>query len=234
MNRIISIAGGSGVGKTTISQLLIEAIGQENAVMIHGDDSHKWERGEENWQQYTHLDPSANNLEREFDHLSELKSNNNISRSHYDHDTGKFTDPLNIDAKPFIIYDGLHALYNANMRFVSDLKIFVKASEPLRTYWKVNRDTEKRGATKESVLDHCARRRNDYEQFIAPQENEADIVIFFELQHTIDTDYPMEDDDMSFCLSIKTNQEDIIYNCNLDEFKDIINNTVLKQLEREI
>ena len=68
-NRVISISGPSGVGKTTISNLIISVLEANSAIIISGDDSHKWERGSDNWKNFTHLNPEANNIDKEFKQL---------------------------------------------------------------------------------------------------------------------------------------------------------------------
>ena len=44
-NILIGISGDSGVGKTTITSMIQEVMGQ-NCVVLNGDNYHKWERGE--------------------------------------------------------------------------------------------------------------------------------------------------------------------------------------------
>jgi uridine kinase len=229
MIKLISIAGRSGVGKTTISTLLSEILTDEKSVIIYGDDSHRWERGDPNWDKYTHFNPEANLLEKDYVQLLKLKLNKSIERKHYDHDTGKFTEPNHIEPKQIIIYDGLHGFYDNRLKSISDLKIYVKASEPLRQYWKINRDIKERGHTMESVVDHCVKRDNDFEKYIAPQEKDADIVIFFELQDFIETDFPVGND-IEFCLQVLVKGAKPIYNCNLDNFKKIISNVILNKV----
>jgi uridine kinase len=49
MPKLISIAGSSGVGKTTISRIIQHVLGEENTICISGDDLHKWERNNSIW-----------------------------------------------------------------------------------------------------------------------------------------------------------------------------------------
>jgi uridine kinase len=116
MNLLINIAGPSGVGKTTIANLIHAVNNYDSSIVISGDDAHKWERNNKNWQHITHLHPEANNLEQEYEQLSLLKNNKSINRSHYNHSTGLFDKPEIINSKKIIIYEGLHALYLEKMR----------------------------------------------------------------------------------------------------------------------
>ena len=64
MKNVICITGSSGVGKSTLSKFLYFIFGCNDVVTLNGDDAHRWERGDTNWDIYTHLNPSANNLDK--------------------------------------------------------------------------------------------------------------------------------------------------------------------------
>ena len=179
LNKVISISGSSGVGKTTLSEFLFYILGEENITVIRGDDSHKWEREDSQWEKYTHLNPEANNLESEVESILALKKGNSIARKSYNHSTGKFDNDVKILPNDFIIYEGLHALYG-DMRLISDIGIFIETEESLKNQWKLNRDTQKRGYTKEQVEDVLLRREKDERLYIIPQRENADIVVTFE------------------------------------------------------
>ena len=59
---IIGITGPSGVGKTTLSKLITYLYNIKDTLILSGDDLHKWERNDPNWNTYTHFNPDANNL----------------------------------------------------------------------------------------------------------------------------------------------------------------------------
>lgn len=179
MNKIISISGSSGVGKTTISRLISLALPNEKTLVLSGDDLHRWERGDVNWKKITHLNPEANNLLLGFEHLKTLKGNNKITRQTYNHDTGKFDEGVTVYPSKFIVYEGLHALYDVRTRDISWIKIFVDTDEELKKEWKMKRDTKKRGYTKKQVEDAIKRREKDERKYINPQKDHADLIIRF-------------------------------------------------------
>lgn len=173
--KLISITGPSGVGKTTISKLISCIF--DNSLIISGDDSHRWDRYSDNWKQFTHLDPAANNLEEEKTQLKQLKDMKLIERKLYNHDTGLFDDPITLEPKDVIIYEGLHTLYDNELRDLADVKIFIDTDEMLKTEWKTKRDTLKRGYTVEHVIETIKKRLPDEEKYILPQKQYADIII---------------------------------------------------------
>ena len=179
MKNLICITGSSGVGKSTLSKFLYFIFGCNDVVTINGDDAHKWERGDTNWNIHTHLNPSSNNLHEEIESLKKLISGESIMRKRYNHDTGKFDAPVNIDPKEIILYEGLHALYGT-MSELCDIGIFVETERDLLTQWKVERDTTKLGYTVDEVKSAIKRREIDESLYIEPQKQKADIIIRFE------------------------------------------------------
>lgn len=174
---LIGIGGDSGVGKTTISGAIERALGEGFVTMIRGDDMHKWERGHEKWNEFTHLNPKANQLHEELNYLKQLKMGKVVHRRHYDHTTGKFTQAKKIKAGKVIIFEGLHPFYLDKVRALFDLKVFIQPAETLATHWKVCRDRKKRGYTTEMVLEQIKKRDKDRQAYIQTQAEIADVLI---------------------------------------------------------
>jgi phosphoribulokinase len=65
------------------------------------------------------------------------------------------------------------------MRDCYDVKVYLEPDEDLRIKWKLRRDTQERGYSKERVLEIVQRRRVDLEKFIQPQRTLADMVVSF-------------------------------------------------------
>ncbi len=173
----IGIAGDSGAGKSRLLVMLGELLSEDSILNIEGDGDHKWERGDDNWNEMTHLNPQANYLYRQAEDLRVLRGNNSVKRADYDHDTGTFTAKRRILPKPYIIMCGLHSLYLPQMRQVLDMKIYLDTDEALRCYWKLGRDQGSRGHTWAEVKAQIETRRGDAEKYIHPQKQYADLVI---------------------------------------------------------
>ena len=176
---IIAIAGDSGSGKTTLLNEISELFDKDNYLKLETDRYHKWERGNENYLQFTHLNPKANNIEKMSKDVYNLKIGNEIYSVDYDHNTGKFTQEEKIESKNNVILCGLHTLYNKNVNEIIDLKIFMDTDRELIKKWKIKRDVEERGYSVEKVLKQIETREKDYEEYIKNQKNNADIIINF-------------------------------------------------------
>ena len=176
MCNVFAIAGDSGSGKTTLGNLLKKYF--SSSFLLECDRYHKWERGDENWKKFTHLNPESNYLTKMNEDIFDLKIGNTIYQVDYDHKSGKFTEPEKIDCSDNIIMCGLHSLYSSNNE-VYNIKIFVDTDDVLKHTWKIKRDMVKRGYTKEEVLRQIELRKKDYYEFVYPQRNISDIVVNF-------------------------------------------------------
>lgn len=76
------------------------------------------------------------------------------------------------------------------------------SDEKLRRYWKIQRDTEQRGHSKDAVLKSIEERMPDAEKYIYPQKNYADLIVrYFDktLQNCTDENHDVQ---MSVTLTI--------------------------------
>lgn len=174
---IIGISGESGVGKSTIAEIVALFFEEKNTTIISTDDLHKWERNNVMWETITHLNPDANNLELGDIHIKELSKGKSIFRSVYNHKTGNFNPPIKIEPQKIIIVEGLHSFYSDISKKTVDLKIFVDTDEELRIHWKIIRDTEERGYKYNMVLDAINKRKSDSDKIRAAQINVADVIV---------------------------------------------------------
>src|SRR6185369_9098709 len=174
---IIGIAGESGVGKSTIAEIISLFYGAENTTVISTDDLHKWERTNPIWETITHLNPEANNLELGDIHILELAQGKPIFRSVYSHKTGNFNPPLKMEPRQIVVVEGLHAFYTDISRDTIDMKIYVDTNEELKCHWKIVRDTEERGYKYNAVLDAINKRRKDATLIRDVQIAVADVVV---------------------------------------------------------
>lgn len=194
----IAITGDSGSGKTTISNIIKNIFNE--SFILECDRYHKWERTDEKWNEFTHLNPKSNYITKMKNDVFDLIIGNNIYQVDYDHKTGRFTDKQLIESKENIIICGLHSLYLEEN--ILNLKIYIDTDENLRIPWKINRDIKKRGYSIEKIMEQINKRKEDFNKYILPQKNIADIIINFYTDKLFNIDNFIPDENLNVFLRI--------------------------------
>ena len=176
---ILGIVGDSASGKSTIADGITKILGSEKVVSICTDDYHKFDRRERAQSTITALDPEANYLDIAEQHIQLLRRGQPILKPVYDHVKGEKGKCEYVEPREYVIVEGLLGYGTRKMRDCYDVKVYLEPDEDLRIKWKLRRDTEERGYSKERVLEIVQRRRNDLEKFIQPQRTSADMVVSF-------------------------------------------------------
>ena len=197
---VFSITGDSGSGKSTLAHILKKYF--SNSFLLECDRYHKWERGDANWEKYTHLNPEANLIAKMNSDIFDLKIGKKIYHVDYDHSTGKFTDRQIIEPSDNIIVCGLHSLYGCNDN-IYNLKIYIDTEKNLKTFWKTKRDINERGYTLEKSLLQIKNREGDYLKFIYPQREKSDLIINFYYENLDETNF--EEKNISLKILVKKN-----------------------------
>lgn len=193
---IIAISGDSGSGKTTLSKIL-NLLFEKETCILETDRYHKWERGNENYKTYTHLNPYANHLERMSEDVFQYKIGQDVYQVDYNHSNGKFTQKQKIKNKKNLVLCGLHTLYQSNMNELLNLKIFLDTDRELIKKWKIERDVNERGYSLDKVLKQIESREKDYNEYIMQQKENANIIIqFYELNEKLECNFIILNEDI--------------------------------------
>jgi len=178
---VIGLAGGSGAGKTTIVESIIEGIGPDNVALIQHDAYYRdlthlplEERAQVN---YDH--PDSLETELLVEHIEGLLAGRAVQRPTYDftvHNRAAAT--VAVEPRPVLLIEGILVLYETSLRRLMDLKIYIDADSDLRIVRRMERDIQERGRTFESVRDqYLSTVRPMHLQFVEPSKRYADIVI---------------------------------------------------------
>ena len=176
---ILGIVGDSAAGKTTLTKGIAQVLGEENVTTICTDDYHRYDRTQRAELGITALHPDCNHLDIMQQHLSLLRTGQSILKPVYSHRTGTFEAPQYIKPSQFLIVEGLLGYSTRGVRDCYDIKVYLAPPEPLRTQWKVKRDTQKRGYSEAEVLAELQKREPDSDHYIRPQRSWADMVVSF-------------------------------------------------------
>ena len=177
----IGIAGGSGSGKTTIAEKIVEEIGSEHVVLIQHDAYYRdlsdlplEDRAKVN---YDHPDSLETDLL--VDHLRELLAGNTVERPTYDFTVhNRAAETVLVESCPVLIVEGILVLYEPELRRMMDLKIYVDTDSDLRVVRRLGRDLQERGRDFPSVREqYLGTVRPMHLRFVEPSKRYADIVI---------------------------------------------------------
>lgn len=176
---MLGVVGDSGAGKSTLSDGVAGLLGADRVTDICLDDYHAYDRKQRLEIGITPLCPACNHLDLMAQHMELLREGRRVFKPVYDHSTGTFGPPEIVSPQEVVIAHGLHGLFTPELRRVWDVSVFLDPDPELRIAWKIKRDTAKRGYTPAQVREELERRRNDSQEFIAPQRAKADIVVSF-------------------------------------------------------
>lgn len=176
---ILTVAGDSAAGKTTLSAGVAAILGPERVTILGFDDYHRYSRAECEARRLTPLHPDCNYIDLMEEHLHQLAGGQPVVKPVYDHILGRVTGRQELNPAPFIIAEGLLGLATPRLREPCHVKVFLDPPDELRERWKILRDCALRGCTPEQVRAELARGRADAAEFIQPQRGWADIVVRF-------------------------------------------------------
>ncbi|EGQ3050278.1 TPA: uridine kinase [Staphylococcus pseudintermedius] len=178
---IIGIAGGSGSGKTSVTNKIMNNLEGHSVVLIEQDYYYK-DQSHLTFEQrlktnYDH--PFAFDNDLLIQNLKSLQSGQSVEVPTYDYTNHTRSDKtIAFQPKDVIIVEGIFALENEELRNMMDVKIYVDTDADLRILRRLVRDTKERGRTMESVIDqYLTVVRPMHNQFIEPTKKFADIII---------------------------------------------------------
>ncbi|MDE6157742.1 MAG: uridine kinase [Muribaculaceae bacterium] len=178
---IIGIAGGTGSGKTTVVNKIINSLpAGEVAVMpqdsYYKDSSHipPQERSKINFDE-----PAAIEWTLLVDHLQQLRDGKTIEMPTYSYLTcTRQEETVTVHPADVIIVEGILVLTDSSIRDLLDIKVFVDADPDDRLIRVIARDCIERGRTPEIVIN----RYQDvlkpmHMQYIEPSKRYADLIV---------------------------------------------------------
>jgi len=141
------------------------------------DDYHLNDRNGRKVSGLTALNPLENNFDLMFEQMTALKNGETISKPIYNHVNGTLDTPETIEPTPIIIIEGLHPMYDERVRDLLDFSLYLDISDEVKLNWKIQRDMEERGHSLESIMASIEARKPDFDAYIAPQKEFADLTI---------------------------------------------------------
>lgn len=178
---LIGIAGGTGSGKTTVANGILERAGAENIAFLPHDayyrDLGDLPSPQRELMNFDHPDALETTLL--IKHLKALRNLKPVKIPIYDFTTHSRTSLTKlVEPKPVILVDGILIFAEPDLKELFDVKIFVDTPADVRFIRRLQRDIAERGRTVESVIhQYQTTVRPMHEEFVEPSKRHADVII---------------------------------------------------------
>ena len=178
---VIGIAGGSGSGKTTVANVILQRVGEQHIAYLPHDAYYKdlmdlpeAQRAEINFDH-----PASLDTELLSEQLKQLIQGNPIDLPVYDFKVHARTGyTIRIEPQPVIIVEGILIFAEKSLRDLFDVKIFVDTDSDLRFIRRLSRDISERGRSTDSVIQqYLSTVRPMHLEFVEPSKRYSDVII---------------------------------------------------------
>ena len=177
---IIGIAGGTGSGKTTLTNRLKERFGPDVSVVYH--DNYYKAHDEMPYEERCKLNydhPDAFDTDLMIEHIRQLKAGKPILCPVYDYTVhNRSAQTVEVQPTKVIIVEGILIFQNKDLRDLMDIKIFVDTDADVRILRRITRAVKERGRSLDSVVDqYLTTVKPMHEQFVEPSKRCSDIIV---------------------------------------------------------
>ena len=178
---VIGIAGGSGSGKTTVAQEILQRVGPERIAFLQHDSYYKdlsglppAQRAEVNFDH-----PHSLETDLLIQHIASLRDGKVVEVPIYDFSTHSRTgQTYPVQPRRVILVEGILIFTEATLREMFDVKIFVDTDSDIRFIRRLERDITERKRTTESVIkQYQSTVRPMHMEFVEPSKRYADVII---------------------------------------------------------
>ncbi len=178
---IIGICGGTGSGKTTVANRILESVNASDVAFIQQDSYYRNLKDLPlDYRQAVNFDhPDALDNDLLVHHIRKLKGGGSVELPLYDFKTHtRLNETLLIEPKPIVIIEGILIFVDPRLLEQMDIKVFVDTPDDIRFIRRLRRDIAERGRTIDSVIDQYLKTvRPMHMQFVEPSKRYADVII---------------------------------------------------------
>ncbi len=178
---IIGIAGGTGCGKTTVVNQILNEL-PEGEVGVISQDSYYTDTSHLNYEERVKINfdhPRSIDFKLLTNHLKKLKKGKPVHQPVYSFIKHNRTgDTILTHPRKVMIVEGILILTNPELREMFDINVFVHADSDERLIRRLKRDISERGRDLDEVLSRYQNTLKPmHDQFIEPMKEFADIII---------------------------------------------------------
>jgi uridine kinase len=189
---VIGIAGGTGSGKTSVTNAILERLDHERIVVIQHDSYYK------DLANHGGLTPAEINFDHPdsletgllVQHICDLREGRPVEQPLYNFTTHRRLDStLRLLPREIIIVDGILIFVEKQLRDLMDIKIFIDADADERLLRRIRRDMVERGRSIDSVMQQYMKTvKPMHLEFVEPSKHWADVIIPRGVENTVAID----------------------------------------------
>lgn len=178
---IIGLAGGSGSGKTSVTNKILEQLDASRVLILQHDFYYR------DLSTYGGMTPDQINFDHPdsletsllVEHIRTLRNRAAVDVPMYNFATHRrMAETRRMEPHDIIIIDGILLFVDAALRELMDIRIYVDTDDDERLIRRIRRDILERGRSLESVMhQYLATVKPMHLQFVEPSKHWADVII---------------------------------------------------------
>jgi len=178
---VLGVAGGTGSGKTTVTEEIARRVGAERVAIVNHDryyhDLSRSSRDDLLHHNFDH--PAALETSLMVEHLELLRSGRSAPLPVYDFSRHVRLEEVEwAEPRPVVLVEGILVLAEPELRRLMDIRIFVDTDADLRFIRRLRRDMRERSRTVDGVIEqYTATVRPMHLEFVEPSKRWAHIII---------------------------------------------------------
>lgn len=178
---VIGVAGGTGSGKTTVANQILERVGSKHIAVLPHDAYYK-DLSSLSAKQRSRINfdhPDSLDTRLLIKHVKQLRKWQPAHIPIYDFTQHRRLEgTLQVDPQPIVLVEGILIFAEKKLRRLLDIKIFVDTDPDIRFIRRLKRDMAERGRTAESVIEQYLETvRPMHLRFVEPSKRYADVII---------------------------------------------------------
>lgn len=178
---VIGLAGGTGSGKTTVAQAIVQAAGASNVTVLPQDAYYRArnELGSGQQASVNYDEPTAFDTELLVEQVDRLVAGDAVERPVYDFvRDDRASRTVLLRPSPVLVIEGILVLHDPALRRRMALRVFVDAPPDERFIRRLERDLRERGRQAESVIEQYRRTvRPMHDLYVEPTKQHADLIV---------------------------------------------------------
>lgn len=189
---VIGIAGGTGSGKTTVTNKILESIDPHRVVVIQHDSYYKdlsaFDGRSPEQINFDH--PSTLETDLLISHIRTLREGIPVDQPIYNFATyRRMPETKRLEPRDIIIVEGILLFVDPALRALMDIKIFIDTDVDERLIRRIRRDTIERGRSIDSIIQqYISTVKPMHLEFVEPSKHWADIIIPRGAENTVAID----------------------------------------------